>query len=79
MTKITLDPAACDQLGSVDGSAEIRNEKGELLGYFLASDRKIGQPPPGFEVPLSIEETEKRRGARTGRTLDEILRGMGLR
>lgn len=79
MTKITLDNTACNQLGGIDGSAEIRNEQGELLGYFLASDRKLGQPPPGFEVPLSIEETEKRREAQAGRTLDEILRGMGLR
>ncbi len=79
MTKITLDTTACYQLGSVDGSAEIRNEKGELLGYFLATDRQFGKPPADFEVPLSIEETEKRRGLRPGRTLDEILRGMGLR
>lgn len=79
MTKITLEPSACVQLGSVEGSAQLVDAQGQLVGYFVSGDRKPGQLPPGFEIPLSIEETEKLRGCRTGRTLDEILQGMGLR
>jgi hypothetical protein len=41
--------------------------------------RRPGQPPEGFEIPLSAELTEHRRGPRSGRTLDEILRSMGVR
>jgi hypothetical protein len=79
MTKITLDATACNQLGNIEGSAQILDERGQLVGYFVSGDRKPGQLPPGFEIPLSIEETEKLRGCRSGRTLDEILQGMGLR
>jgi hypothetical protein len=77
MTKITLDPIACQQLGQVESSAEICDTQGRRLGYFVAGDHKLGQLPPDVEVPLSIEETEKRRTTRTGRTLDEILTGLG--
>lgn len=78
MTRIILDSATCEQLISIDGSAELCDEQGHIVGYFLAGDRKPGQPPPGFEIPLSIEEIEKLRGARTGRTLKEILKGLDL-
>jgi hypothetical protein len=76
MTKITLDSAACHQLECVTGSAEICDQHGQIVGYFISGTHKPGQLPPGFEVPLSVEETEKRRTVRTGRTLDEILRGL---
>jgi hypothetical protein len=79
MTKVTLDTTASDQLTNVVGSAQVFDEHGQLLGYFYSRNRKPGQLPPGFEIPLSIEETEKLRGGGTGRTLDEILQGMGLR
>ena len=78
MTKITLDTDACDQLGKVDGCAEICDEQGNVIGCFFAGELRPGQPPPGLEIPLSIEEIQRRRGTRTGRTAQEILRGLGL-
>ena len=78
MTKITLDSAACQQLECVEGSAEICDEQGQVVGYFVSGAGKPGQLPPDLEIPLSIEETEKLRTVRTGRTLSEILREISV-
>lgn len=79
MTCIKLDAETCNQIKNAPGMIEFCDEHGTTLGYFVAGEPKPGQPPPGFEIPLSIEEIQRRRGTRTGRTLDEILRGMGVR
>jgi len=80
MTRITLDADACQRLDAiVDHTAEICDAEGRVIGYFVPDGRRPGQPPEGFEIPLSAELTEHRRGPRSGRTLDEILRSMGVR
>jgi len=76
MTKITLDSAACQKLGNIDGSAEICDDTGHVVGYFVSGESKPGQPPSDLRIPLSIAETEDRRKVRTGRTLSEILSGL---
>jgi len=79
MTRITLDADACQRLDAVvDQTAEICDSEGRVIGYFVPDGRRPGQPPEGLEIPLSIELTERRRGIRSGRTLDEILRGIGI-
>ena len=78
MTRITLDSQLSRTLGEMDRLVELCDEQGKLLGYFVAEDPNPGQPPPGFESSLSAEEVERRRGTRTGRTTDEILREAGL-
>jgi hypothetical protein len=79
MTKITIDSTTSRQLTGVLGAAELCDERGERLGYFVASHANPGALPPSSEIPLSIEETKRRCGSRTGRTLDQILDGMGLK
>jgi hypothetical protein len=78
MTTIIIDKSLSEQLSSIDDLAELCNEQGKVVGYFFTGDRRPGQPPPGFEVPLSREEIERRRNSRVGRTTQEILRGLGL-
>ena len=80
MTRITLDAAACQRLDAiVDHTAEICDSEGRVIGYFVPDGRRPGQPPEGLEIPLSKEMTEKRRGTRTGRTLDESLHDVAVR
>jgi hypothetical protein len=79
MTRITLDADACQRLDAVvEHTAEICDSEGRVIGYFVPDGRRPGQPPEGLEIPLSTELTERRRGMRSGRTLDEILRGIGI-
>jgi hypothetical protein len=79
MTRITLDADACQRLDAVvEHTAEICDSEGRVIGYFVPDGRRPGQPPEGLEIPLSTELTERRRGIRSGRTLDEILRGIGI-
>ena len=79
MTHITLDADACQRLDAVvEHTAEICDSEGRVIGYFVPDGRRPGQPPEGLEIPLSTELTERRRGIRSGRTLDEILRGIGI-
>ena len=80
MTRITLNADACQRLDAImDPTAEICDSDGRVIGYFVPDGRRPGQPPAGLEIPLSAELTERRRGARSGRTLDEILRDSGIR
>jgi hypothetical protein len=79
MTRITLDADACQRLHAiVDHTAAICDAEGTVIGYFVPDGRRPGQPPTGLEIPLSTELTERRRGTRSGRTLDEILRDSGI-
>ncbi|MCL4855581.1 MAG: hypothetical protein KJZ78_29805 [Bryobacteraceae bacterium] len=77
MTKITMDPTTSRQLPGILGAAELCDEGGERLGYFIASHANPGALPPGSEIPLSIEETKSRCESPTGRALDQILDGLG--
>jgi hypothetical protein len=50
----------CSQLTEVDGAAEICDERGRV-GYFVLGADQPGALPPGFEIPISVKETEKPR------------------
>ena len=78
MTRIILDSSACNRLQGIAGLAELCDEQGQIIGYFLSGDQRPGQPPPGFDSSLSREEIERRRSTRAGRTTTEILRSLGL-
>lgn len=79
MVRYTLDSEACRRLGEANQAVELCDDAGKVIGFFLPEAGPRGLPPPGLDSPLSVEEIERRRQARTGRTLDEILRGLGLR
>jgi hypothetical protein len=79
MTRITLDSALRDRLGNITEQIELCNESGETLGYFIPGPGRSRQGGGQFEPPYTAEEIAASRKVRTGRTLDEILKDVGLR
>ncbi len=79
MARITLDSEVCRKLDEVAETVEICDLEGRVIGFFLPDIGRPGVPPADLRVPLSDEEVERRRKVRSGRTLDEILRGLPSR
>jgi len=77
MVQIKLDSETCRQLGAVDETAELCDDFGRVIGLFFPDTHGRGRPPAGMEIPLSDQEIERRRASRSGRTLPEILDGLG--
>ena len=76
MVRIQLDTAACSQLRGASGMVELCDGAGRVIGHFVPEGVKHGLPPADLVIPLSVAEIERRRQARHGRTLDEILSGL---
>jgi hypothetical protein len=73
MTRITIDSETRSKLDGLREPAEVCDESGNKLGYFV---------PPGllkYLSPYSDAEIEELRKQRTGRPLKEILRDLGSR
>jgi hypothetical protein len=79
MVRYTLDSETSRHLEAAAQPVELCDDAGRVIGFFLPEVDARGKPPAGLEVPLSTEEIERRRQSRSGRTLDEILRGLGPR
>jgi hypothetical protein len=73
MSITITDPALLAQLAAARNPVEVRGPDGEYIGTFQPP---LGTPPPGFKVPFSDEELERRRQSRTGRPLKDILRDL---
>lgn len=76
MVRYTLDSETCRRLGEATQAVELCDDAGRVIGVFLPESAARGRPPEGLPVPLAPEEIERRRSHRSGRTLDEILRGL---
>jgi hypothetical protein len=76
MVRIQLDTEACSQLRGATGMVELCDGAGRVIGHFVPEGVNHGLPPVDLVVPLSVAEIERRRQARHGRTLDDILRGL---
>ena len=76
MSITITDPVLLAQLAALQGSVEVHGPNGEFVGTFQAP---FGAPPPGFQIPFTDEELERRRQARTGRPLKDILRDLESR
>ena len=76
MVRIQLDTAACSQLRGAIGMVELCDGAGRVIGHFVPEGVKHGLPPADLVIALSVAEIERRRQARHGRTLDEILSGL---
>ena len=79
MTQVTLDPAMRLRLGALDSEVELRDERGELVGYFVP-------PPLHRELVLawsrstvSDAELEFARNQSGGRSLQDILAELSQR
>jgi hypothetical protein len=71
MSKLIFDSTTLNKLRQVRETLEIRDETGELIGYFTPrTDRSLYE---SVEVPVSDEELRRRAQKGGGRTLAEIL------
>jgi ATP-dependent RNA circularization protein (DNA/RNA ligase family) len=71
MSELTVDSATLTKLRQVNERVEIRDEAGELIGYFTPRvDRLLYE---SVEIPVSEEELRRRAQKGGGRTLVEIL------
>jgi hypothetical protein len=70
------DPALLTQFTGVRNTVDVFGPNGEFIGTFSPP---IGLPPPGFKIPFTEEELERRRQTRTGRPLKDILRDLEAR
>jgi len=71
MPEQNFDSATLDKLRQVNERVEIRDEEGELIGYFTPRvDRSLYE---SVEIPVSEEELRRRAQKGGGRTLAEIL------
>ncbi len=74
MSITITDPALVAQLLNSDGTIELRNAEGRVLGQFTAEG--LYKLPPGMKSPFTEEEMAERRKDRTGRPLKDILRDL---
>jgi hypothetical protein len=71
MSEVIIDSVTVNKLREINECVEIRDEAGELIGYFTPRvDRRLYE---SVEVPISEEELRRRAQKRSGRTLAEIL------
>jgi hypothetical protein len=77
MSITITDPALLAQFAAARDPIEVRGPDGEYIGTFQPP---LGVPPPGFKIPISDEELERRRREnRTGRPLADILKDLEAR
>jgi hypothetical protein len=71
MPSLILEQSAIDQLKSVEGGVEVRDCRGNLIGYFhpAVNPNDVDQ----YECPLSDDELLRRARESGGRPLSEIL------
>jgi len=71
MPSLILEQSAIDQLKSVEGGVEVRDRRGNLIGFFhpAINPTVIDQ----YECPLTDEELLRRARESGGRPLAEIL------
>ena len=71
MSELIVDSATVSKLREINERVEIRDEAGELIGYFTPRvDRQLYD---SVKVPISDEELRRRAQRKVGRTLAEIL------
>ncbi|HZW29470.1 MAG TPA: hypothetical protein VFF52_02120 [Isosphaeraceae bacterium] len=81
MSSVVLDSKALEQLQQFEGRVEIRNQAGELVGYFMPPDDRSLESLlyRDVEVPFTDEELDRFESEPGGRTLDEILKDLEKR
>ena len=71
MNKVILDQSALTKLNELNEGAEICDETGRVVGFFMpAVDRSLYE---GVDSPVSTEELSRRSKQGGGRSLPEIL------
>ena len=73
MTVITIDRSTVEKLRNLDGPAQLRDERGVVLGEFRPSIHRDARP----ESPLTEEEIRRREREAEVFTTAEVLRQLG--
>jgi hypothetical protein len=73
MTRVVLDANTLARLRDSSDLIEVRDELGKVVGYYYPIR---GGAATATRSPYSREELERLRQQRTGRPLDEILKGL---
>ena len=77
MSEPIFDPSTLDKLRQVNERVEIRDESGEMIGYFTPRiDRSHYE---SVEIPVGEEELRRPEQQGGGRTLAEILASLERR
>jgi hypothetical protein len=79
MTKLVVDERLRARLGDLTETAQLCDERGHILGYFLPAkiyDRALYD---GVEPPISDDELRRRVSEPGGRSLAEILADLQAR
>jgi hypothetical protein len=71
MSSVVLDSKSLEQLRQAEGRVEVRDEAGQLVGYFTPHVARSLYD--SVEAPVSDEELRRRAQKGGGRTLAEIL------
>jgi hypothetical protein len=78
MSSVVLDSEVLERLRQPGGRVEIRDEAGQLAGYFTPPSDHTTESNPyrSVEVPFSDEDLDRFEEEPGGRSLDEILRDL---
>jgi hypothetical protein len=76
MSQVVVDAATRSKLLQVAGRAEIRDESGELLGDFIP--KTAAEPLVPWDPSITKEELDRRAKSARGRSLSEVLKGLGI-
>lgn len=73
MSKIVLEPSVLAKFDGLDTGAEICDESGRTIGYFVPSSDRIRELYDWAREQFTDEELERARREPGGRTIEEIL------
>jgi hypothetical protein len=79
MSSVVLDPEALAQLRQADGLVEIRDQAGQLVGYFTPPREHAPKVSSyrDVNVPFTDEDLDRFESEPGGRALDQILKEFG--
>ncbi len=81
MSSVVLDSKSLEKLRQGEGRVEIRDEAGQLAGYFIPPDDRSLKASlyREVEVPFTEEDLDRFEQEPGGRSLDEILKDLEKR
>lgn len=77
MTTLILDAGTLSRLSNLSDVTEIRDESGQVLGYFHPLGKTAGNEAV-HRSPFTDEELRERQRQRAGRPLSEVLANLRL-
>ena len=73
-TIVITDPELLAKIAAANGQIVFQGPTGDTVK--TVETQPFGVPPPGYQLPITDEELERRRQEKTGRSLQEILKDL---